>query len=174
MQNTVTSFTYEEIDEPPPEGVYVYGLFLEGAAFDRKTGKLVESKPKVSVYFSVVSEVSWIPKYTRYQFSIWHRSREMWAFSWYLDPSSFSICTIFSLFKLFVVYLSCRLYEINIGELRFLATQLQCVEISLQILYSVLLIGIKLNPFKQSWLGIWLLDNFILCAVFFFFGFHAG
>ncbi|XP_037075964.1 dynein heavy chain 5, axonemal-like [Pollicipes pollicipes] len=47
MQNTVTSFTYEEIDEPPPEGVYVYGLFLEGAAFDRKTGKLVESKPKV-------------------------------------------------------------------------------------------------------------------------------
>ena len=47
MQNTITSFTYEEIDEPPPEGVYVYGLFLEGAAFDRKTGKLVESKPKV-------------------------------------------------------------------------------------------------------------------------------
>ena len=62
MQNTVTSFTYEEIDEPPPEGVYVYGLFLEGAAYDRKTGKLVESKPKVLVNTACLFHSVFYPK----------------------------------------------------------------------------------------------------------------
>ena len=46
-QNLVTRFSKEDIHDSPPEGVYIYGLFLEGASIDRKTGKLIESKSKV-------------------------------------------------------------------------------------------------------------------------------
>ncbi|RXG53559.1 Dynein heavy chain 5, axonemal [Armadillidium vulgare] len=47
LQNLVTRFNKEEIHEPPPEGVYIYGLFLEGASWDKKRGKLIESRQKV-------------------------------------------------------------------------------------------------------------------------------
>ena len=46
-QNLITRFTKEDIHEAPPEGVYISGLFVEGAGVDRKTGKLVEAKSKV-------------------------------------------------------------------------------------------------------------------------------
>ena len=46
-QNLVTRFNKEDIHESPPEGVYIHGLFLEGASLDRKTGRLVEAKSKV-------------------------------------------------------------------------------------------------------------------------------
>ncbi|XP_041986842.1 dynein axonemal heavy chain 5 [Aricia agestis] len=47
LQNHITKFNREDLHDGPAEGVYVYGLFLEGASLDRKSGKLIESKPKV-------------------------------------------------------------------------------------------------------------------------------
>ena len=46
-QNLVTRFTKEDIHDSPPEGVYIHGLFLEGASLDKKTGRLVEARPKI-------------------------------------------------------------------------------------------------------------------------------
>ncbi|KAI8431134.1 hypothetical protein MSG28_001183, partial [Choristoneura fumiferana] len=47
LQNLITKLNREDVHEGPAEGVYVHGLFLEGASLDRKSGKLIESKPKV-------------------------------------------------------------------------------------------------------------------------------
>ena len=41
----------DQVREPPKEGVYVHGLFLEGAALD-KGAQLVDSEPK-KLYFSM-------------------------------------------------------------------------------------------------------------------------
>ncbi|KAM6184114.1 dynein axonemal heavy chain 8 isoform 2-T2 [Erethizon dorsatum] len=47
IHNEVLRQTKEEITSPPAEGVYIYGLYMDGAAWDRRNGKLVESTPKV-------------------------------------------------------------------------------------------------------------------------------
>ncbi|XP_029675665.1 LOW QUALITY PROTEIN: dynein heavy chain 8, axonemal-like [Formica exsecta] len=47
LHNEVLRNIAEEIKAPPPEGVYVYGLFLEGAGWDRRNSRLCESSNKV-------------------------------------------------------------------------------------------------------------------------------
>ncbi|XP_041963780.1 LOW QUALITY PROTEIN: dynein heavy chain 5, axonemal [Alosa sapidissima] len=45
--NEVTRWMKDDITQPPAEGVYVYGLYLEGAGWDRRNCRLLDSKPKV-------------------------------------------------------------------------------------------------------------------------------
>lgn len=47
LSSHVTKLSMDEVREPPPEGVYVYGLFIEGAAWDRRSGRLIEARPKI-------------------------------------------------------------------------------------------------------------------------------
>uniref|UniRef100_A0A8C5KN64 Dynein, axonemal, heavy chain 8 n=1 Tax=Jaculus jaculus TaxID=51337 RepID=A0A8C5KN64_JACJA len=47
IHNEVLRQTKEEVTTPPAEGVYIYGLYMDGAAWDRRNGKLTESTPKV-------------------------------------------------------------------------------------------------------------------------------
>ena len=46
-QNLIIKFSKDDIHDSPPEGVYVHGFFLEGAALDEKTGILIEARSKV-------------------------------------------------------------------------------------------------------------------------------
>ncbi|XP_076826555.1 dynein axonemal heavy chain 5 isoform X2 [Brachyhypopomus gauderio] len=43
----VTRWMKDDLSQPPQEGVYVYGLHLEGAGWDRRYCRLLDSKPKV-------------------------------------------------------------------------------------------------------------------------------
>jgi dynein heavy chain, axonemal len=47
LTNDVLAKMKEEITSPPSAGVYVYGLFLEGAAWSRSHSRLTESKAKI-------------------------------------------------------------------------------------------------------------------------------
>lgn len=47
LQNDVTKNTREEVKVPPQEGVYVYGVYLDGAGWDRRNVRLQESTNKV-------------------------------------------------------------------------------------------------------------------------------
>ena len=47
LSSHVTKFNVDELKEAPPEGVYVYGLFIEGAAWERRSGRLIEARPKI-------------------------------------------------------------------------------------------------------------------------------
>lgn len=47
LYNDATRFLKEEISAGPAEGVYIHGLSLDGASWDRRQLRLVESRPKV-------------------------------------------------------------------------------------------------------------------------------
>ena len=47
LNNDITRYMKEDISSPPSEGVYVYGLYLDGAGWDRRNCRLVEPQPKV-------------------------------------------------------------------------------------------------------------------------------
>lgn len=47
IHNDVTRSTREDITSPPTEGVYIYGLFMDGGGWDKRNSKLVEPQPKV-------------------------------------------------------------------------------------------------------------------------------
>jgi len=47
LHNDVIRAMKEDINSPPSEGVYIYGLYLDGAGWDRRGCKLIEPQPKV-------------------------------------------------------------------------------------------------------------------------------
>ena len=47
VHNEMTKMSKEEVTSPPAEGVYVYGLFLDGGGWDKKNSRLIEPTPKV-------------------------------------------------------------------------------------------------------------------------------
>ncbi|KAJ9594442.1 hypothetical protein L9F63_014127 [Diploptera punctata] len=47
LRNEVTKLLREDIKTSPTEGVYVYGLYLDGAGWDKRNSRLVESPMKV-------------------------------------------------------------------------------------------------------------------------------
>lgn len=47
LHNEVLKAFKEDIASAPPEGVYVYGLYLDGAGWDRRNCRLCEATPKV-------------------------------------------------------------------------------------------------------------------------------
>ncbi|XP_064627182.1 dynein axonemal heavy chain 5-like isoform X2 [Lineus longissimus] len=47
LANDVTRSMKEDITAGPSEGVYVYGLYLDGAGWDRRNTRLIEPSPKV-------------------------------------------------------------------------------------------------------------------------------
>jgi dynein heavy chain, axonemal len=47
LHNEITSKMKEDINAPPSEGVYIHGLFLDGASWSRQNSRLIEPSPKV-------------------------------------------------------------------------------------------------------------------------------
>ena len=47
VHNDLTKMSKEDVTGPPDEGVYVFGLFLDGAGWDRRNNRLIEPTPKV-------------------------------------------------------------------------------------------------------------------------------
>ena len=55
LYNDVTKWMKEDITNAPVEGVYIHGLSIDGAAWDRRNARLIEPSPKV--LFSILPVV---------------------------------------------------------------------------------------------------------------------
>ena len=58
LTNDVLGKMKEEITVPPVLGVYIYGLYLEGASWSKAHSRLTESKPKVLFDYMPVMHIS--------------------------------------------------------------------------------------------------------------------
>ncbi|XP_013102946.2 dynein axonemal heavy chain 8 [Stomoxys calcitrans] len=58
MTNEVLKIGIEDCKKPPKEGVFVHGLYLDGAGWDRKTSRLIESTNKVLYVLMPVVHIS--------------------------------------------------------------------------------------------------------------------
>ncbi|XP_052872308.1 dynein axonemal heavy chain 8 [Anopheles cruzii] len=47
LHNDVTQMLAEDCKQPPPEGVYIYGLYLDGAGWDKRHARLQEATNKI-------------------------------------------------------------------------------------------------------------------------------
>ena len=47
LQNDVLKIYKDDVSQAPAEGVYVYGLYIEGAGWDKRGNKLIEATSKV-------------------------------------------------------------------------------------------------------------------------------
>jgi len=58
LMNEVLAKSKEDITAPPILGVYIYGLYLEGASWSRQHSRLAESKAKVLFDYMPVMHIS--------------------------------------------------------------------------------------------------------------------
>ncbi|VDM18490.1 unnamed protein product [Hydatigera taeniaeformis] len=65
LQTAVTKRLYEEVTEAPKEGMYIHGLFLQAASWDRRGSRIVEPRPKQLFDFMPVIHVT-----TRYELTV--------------------------------------------------------------------------------------------------------
>ncbi|KAK6616888.1 Dynein heavy chain 8, axonemal [Polyplax serrata] len=81
LHNDVLKLMREEVRAPPAEGVYVHGLYIEGAGWDKRNAKLIESAPKVltllmpvlHIYAINTNEIKRDPKIGLYQCPVYKK-----------------------------------------------------------------------------------------------------
>jgi len=66
----------DQSDEPPPDGAFILGLFLDGARWDRSAGLLAEQRPK-QLYDSM--PIIWLKPTRRAELEAAEREREQQA-----------------------------------------------------------------------------------------------
>ena len=54
LHNDVTKMTKEDVTSGPDEGVYIYGLFLDGAGWDTRNMRLKEPANKVKKHITYI------------------------------------------------------------------------------------------------------------------------
>eukprot|EP00731_Ephydatia_muelleri_P018279 Em0011g319a len=81
LQNSVTKMSRDEVTQPPLEGVYVHGLYLDGAGWDRKGCRLTEPSPKVLsvplpvVHLYAVNSADWVRDLKLYACPVYKKPR---------------------------------------------------------------------------------------------------